>query len=273
MALVVAVLTQVPVAGEVPGPRLLYFRVDDIDAEHARGVPTVTGARWSTRTIRDILLRRRNVGLVVHRGEVLEGLSAPWEPILSRDVWDAVRALLTDPSRRTSPGNTPRWLGSGLYRCGHPDCIDADPPVTMRVGVTGGRGHRQPSYGCSVHRHLTRAAHTLDDYVGRVLVHRLERPDAADLLVVPDHGVDTGALARDAAALRTRIREAGDLWEDGTLSAAEYRHARPAWRSAWRPWRRSSAWQLAVTRWRGSRAAPMPRRCGSASTLAASGRS
>ena len=62
------------------------------------------------------MLRPRNAGLIVHRGEVQEGVQAPWKPILGRDEWQAVTVLLTDPSRRTSPGNTPRWLGSGLYR-------------------------------------------------------------------------------------------------------------------------------------------------------------
>jgi len=187
-----------------------------------RDVPTVTGARWSTRTVRDILLRPRNAGLIVHRGEVLEGAEAPWAPILSRDVWQAVTALLTDPSRRTSPGNVPRWLGSGLYRCGHPDCIDADPPSTLTVGGSVNGRHRTRRYRCP-EQHLSRAAAPLDKYVGKVIAHRLSRKDAADLLTPPAQGVDTAALARDAAAVRRKLREARRLWRDDVFTDGEYR--------------------------------------------------
>ena len=187
-----------------------------------RDVQTVTGARWSTRSLRDILLRPRNAGLIVHRGEVLEGVEAPWEPILSRDVWQAVATLLTDPSRRTSPGNTPRWLGSGLYRCGHPDCISGHPPSTLTVnGAVNGR-HRTRRYRCR-QQHLTRAAELLDTYVGKVIAHRLARKDAADLLTPPEPGVDHAKLTRDAEALRRKLREARRLWRDDVFTDGEYR--------------------------------------------------
>jgi DNA invertase Pin-like site-specific DNA recombinase len=190
-----------------------------------RQVPTVTGARWSTRSIRDILLRPRTAALMVHRGEILEGVTAPWKPILSRDVWQAVTALLTDPSRRTSPGNTPRWLGSGLYRCGHPDCIDGDPQSTLTVGGSVNGRHRTRRYRCP-EQHLSRAAAPLDTYVGKVIAHRLARKDAADLLTLPEPGVDRAQLDRDAAALRTKLAEALQLWRDDVLTAAEYRTTR-----------------------------------------------
>ena len=54
-------------------------------------------------------------------------------------------------------------------------------------------------------------------------MHRLSRKDAADLLTPPAQGVDTAALARDAAAVRTKLAEALALWRDDVLSAAEYR--------------------------------------------------
>ena len=194
-----------------------------------RGVPTVTGgATWTPIAVRDILLRARNAGLVLHQGAVLEGVTAAWEPIMPRDTWEALTAVLTDPNRRTSPGNTPRWLGSLIYRCGHPDCIDLDPPSTLRVGTSGKRP--QPAYRCFTSAHLTRVATPLDEFVSKVLCARLSRPDAIDLLPGPGAGVDTAALAREANALRARIREAKDLWESGVLSAVDLktRHARLA---------------------------------------------
>jgi hypothetical protein len=139
-------------------------------------------------------------------------------------VWDAVRVILTDPARRTTPGNTPRWLGSGIYRCGHAECLDVDPPRTLRVGSGQTVRTKAKRYVCTARYHLSRQVPGLDGYVTEVITSRLARPDAVDLLAAPvDAGVDTVALRRDAEALRVRIAEAGDLWEDGTLSAVEYR--------------------------------------------------
>ena len=81
-------------------------------------VPTVTGADWSSETLREILLRPRNAGFMVHQKQILEGVTAPWEPIVKPEVFFAVRDLLTDPSRRTGPCAAPRWHGSGIYQCG-----------------------------------------------------------------------------------------------------------------------------------------------------------
>ena len=68
-----------------------------------RRVPTVTGAPWDIKTVRAILLRPRNAGLAVDRGEVVR--EGAWPAILDESAWRGVCALLADPSRRTSPGN------------------------------------------------------------------------------------------------------------------------------------------------------------------------
>jgi DNA invertase Pin-like site-specific DNA recombinase len=193
-----------------------------------RAVSTVTGVPWTSEALKEILLRPRNAGLVIYDGEILDGVTAAWPPILPRETWEAVTAVLTDPNRRTSPGNTPRWLGSLIYRCGHPDCIDLDPPSTLRVGTSGQRP--QPAYRCFTSAHLTRVAKPLDAYVSAVLCGRLARADAADILppLQPEETVDVGKLANQANALRERIREAKDLWESGVLTAADLKtkHAR-----------------------------------------------
>lgn len=118
-------------------------------------------------------------------------------------------------------------LGSGLYRCGHPECIDADPPRTLRVSATATGRHLSRSYVCVAgSRHLARSAHALDTYVTSVIVHRLQRDDAADLLTPPEPGIDTAALTRDAAAVRAKLTEALTLWREDVLTAAEYKTTR-----------------------------------------------
>jgi site-specific DNA recombinase len=195
-----------------------------------RNVPTVTGVKWSPEAWKDVLLRPRNAALVVYQDNVLEGVAAAWPPILERETWEALCMILTDSSRRTSPGNTPRWLGSLIYRCGHPACVDVDPPSTLRVSTSGNRP--RPAYRCMQHAHLTRVAEPLDSFISAVICERLSRPDAIDLLETPismDADI-TGQLATQANALRARIAEGQDLWESGVLSAADLkiRHARLA---------------------------------------------
>jgi DNA invertase Pin-like site-specific DNA recombinase len=188
----------------------------------ARGVPTVRGAQWQPRTLKAILLAPRIAGLVVYQGDVLEGVQAPWEPLVPRQQWEAVTQILGDEDRNTSPGPAPRWLMSGLARCGHPDCIDLDPARTMRVGTSG--RNQAPCYKCSGPKsHCARSAPTLDEYIGMIVTKRLARPDAVDLLAPTGPSIDAAALATEANALRQRITGAKDLWESGVFTDAELR--------------------------------------------------
>ena len=55
------------------------------------------------------------VGHAVYRGEIVRRNA--YEPILHEDLRQALITLFGDPARKTSPGNTPKWLGSLIYRC------------------------------------------------------------------------------------------------------------------------------------------------------------
>jgi hypothetical protein len=147
-----------------------------------RGVPTVTGAKWTAETLRDVLMKPRLAGLSIHRGteiEITGDIKPQWmrDPILPVEQWRAVMARLTDPARTTGPGNAPRWLLSGIALCGV--CADG-----TSVHVRGGRP-QVPGYCCQKRSHLRRSAYAADAYVGMVLCARLAREDAADLLTPP----------------------------------------------------------------------------------------
>lgn len=204
----------------------LTVRGDEADQLRAAADAFLTGASLrslavelgkTTATLRYLLSRPRTAGLVSYKGELLEGVSLPGEPILSRERWEAVCALLSSPGRRTTPGPTPRWLGSGLYVCGHPGC---DGKATrLRIGGGPGRtGRRQ--YRCPT-EHMSRVAEPLDAWVTEVVVARLARPDAARAFA-RRVGVDARSLADEAAHLRARITEAGDMWEAGEMTRGDY---------------------------------------------------
>lgn len=167
----------------------------------AKKVPTVTGAKWAGDTLRDILLRPRNAGLMVFQGEEIG--DAPWKPIVPLETFRAVQRILTDPNRRTSPGSAPKYLGTNLFKCGICTNAELTDPVGVQVTLAG----RAPRYTCKQAGHLTRnVAHT-DKFVIATILARLSREDAVELLMPARPEIDTVALREEAAAIRKNLNE------------------------------------------------------------------
>jgi DNA invertase Pin-like site-specific DNA recombinase len=82
----------------------------------AEGVSPAPGKEWSARRITDILKNPHYTGRVRHLGVVIE--SDVVTPIVDAELAANVVAILSDPSRKTSPGPKPRHLLSGLMNCG-----------------------------------------------------------------------------------------------------------------------------------------------------------
>lgn len=194
-----------------------------------RGIPTATGLDWTGEALREVLLRPRNAGFMVYKGE--EIAKAPWEPIVPVETFRAVQAILNDPDRRTGPGPAPKWLGSGLYRCG---ACAAD-PTSKRNGDkgNGGKGKgpdvrvevrlggRQPAYRCKERNHLVRSVKHVDSFVVGLIVARLSRPDAADLFITPAPEVDVAGLRAEADAIRVRLNEMAEDRVNGLITKAQ----------------------------------------------------
>lgn len=171
-----------------------------------RGAPTSTGRQWLASEVRRVLLRARNAGLIEMHGEIVG--PAAWEPILPREQWEAVRRVLTDPSRRTNRTSTAkRWLGSGLYLCGV--CADG---TTVRASMAAKVVH----YTCRTSKHVTRPAAYVDEVVEAAVLGWIGRPEVVAHLMAGD-GEDTEALARRAQELRNLLDEAADAFADGLL--------------------------------------------------------
>ncbi len=182
------------------------------------GVRTATGKLWYYATLRQILLRERNYGASVYRGEVVK--VDAWEAIVDESTWRSVRAIITDPKRRLSTSNVGKWLLSGLARCGK--CEAVGRVSVLRSGTSQMRGTRYSIYKCETGMHLARRADLSDEYVAGVIVARLQRPDARGLLTSAQ-GVDRPGLEREARGLRAQIEEAVRLWSEGVLTAGQLR--------------------------------------------------
>src|SRR5581483_6741529 len=175
---------------------------------NAAGIRTSTGGPWRASQLGVTLARARNAGLIEHEGEIVG--PAIWHPVVTEREWRAVRAILADPARRTSPGNARRWLLSGIALCG----VCGGPLVGT---TTGGKNKRsRPVYRCrAAGLHVGRDAHALDAYISGLTVGFLERPDSIAELAAAMPAPDTASLHAEIAAIRAEL--------DGLADAAGQR--------------------------------------------------
>lgn len=139
---------------------------------------------------------------------------AAWDGIVPEETWRATVSLLEAPGRRR-PGATPRGLLTGIALCGV--C-----GATVHRGGAA-RSTTYPTYRCSGSMgHLARRADHVEDYVRDVVIARLSREDAAELLVDDDRP-DADALRTEASAIRTSIDELATLLGEKVLTAAGVR--------------------------------------------------
>jgi hypothetical protein len=187
----------------------------------ATGLTTTLKSRaWDAHAVRALLVKPRNAGLRQHQGQVIG--PANWPAIVPEEHWRAVVAIVTDPARSTRPSDARvKWLGSGIYRC-----AGCERP-TLRVS-TAGRGI--PCYRCPGERgttgHVVRVAGPLDVYIEAVIVERLCRPDAVELLRPSAPDVDLPGLRAAANAARVRLAEIAEMLGEGELTRAEAQIAR-----------------------------------------------
>ncbi|MFE4311535.1 recombinase family protein [Streptomyces sp. NPDC056891] len=178
-----------------------------------KGLVTARGKAIGAVEGRDMLLRPRNAGIAVYKGEeVGTGL---WDRIVSVEKHRAVVAILKDPTRRTSPGATPKWFGSLIYECPHPGC-----DKTLRV-TKGGRA-RLPGYRCADNHGGARSVERLDEYIEDAIIERLSRPDAADLLQPSPEGIDVAALQRESEEIRRRLTDLAALFGSGQIDMVQF---------------------------------------------------
>lgn len=183
------------------------------------GTLTRRGNRWTSKTLRDVLLRERNAGLRVHRGKVVG--KGDWPAIIDEDTHRRVVALLTDPNRRKNRGETLKYLLSGIARCGR--CGGS---MVVNVGnsrpITNRDRQRKPAYVCKECYRVTRNMAKVDEVVEGVVLARLARPDALSALVTGD--ADAAECARNAAdELEARLSLAADEFAEGNITADQLR--------------------------------------------------
>ena len=171
------------------------------------GIRPRRGSRWVPSTVHDLLSNPRYAGRQVYKGEVLEGVTPEWTPLVTPDLFDLVQHRLRDPRRVTNrQGTDRRWFGSGLYRC------------TCRKRMTGWSGQR---YRC-VDGCYSRSGRQVDEYVLGVIEHTLSLPDLADLLASSEGNERASDLLAEANRLRVRLATVEADYDAGLIDGRRY---------------------------------------------------
>lgn len=140
-----------------------------------RGIETSAGGQWSPQTLRRLLMSARISGQREHKGEIVA--PASWPAIITPAETERIRALLTDPARRTNK-TARRYLLVRLLRCGLCGATLVSRPrqdSTRRYVCASGPGFS----GCG---RITIVADTLEAFVTEAVLYRLDSPELAAAL-------------------------------------------------------------------------------------------
>lgn len=186
-----------------------------------QGVPTVTGkTQWRSDTVRGLLMSARISGQRSHRGEIIG--DAVWPAIITPAETAKIRALLTDPARRTNrPGR--RYLLAGLLRCHACNAVLVSHPrkqVRRYVCKTG-----VDFQGCGK---IAVTAEPLELLISDAALYRLASPAMANAMtgVYADADDRAQRLRSEIVADREQLTELAGMYAERAVTAAEWKAAR-----------------------------------------------
>ena len=188
---------------------------------NARGIATVTGKPWHPHVLKSLLCSARIAGLREHHGVVTA--KAMWPAIITEDEHRRLRAMLTDPGRRTNAARLPRsyLLSGGIARCGLCGAaLVARPRDDKRRAYVCARG---PGFtGCGKIRVL---ADPLEDLVVEAVMLRLDTPELTAAMAEAE-GDGEREASEAIAADEAKLAELADLWDAGEITRAEWMRLR-----------------------------------------------
>ncbi|HEX2743152.1 MAG TPA: recombinase family protein [Streptosporangiaceae bacterium] len=176
------------------GLRPPFSNPKDVDGEIIPRTRTVDGqeipysGKWSQTTVRGILLNPQNAGLRVYQGEVIG--DGNWTAIISVEKWQAVKAILSNPSRIMPRGAVTLLGGLAVCTCGN----------RMKHGTRTNK-HRQAGVPYGIYRcdtsnpdrgsgpHACVQSAIIDTYVQDVLLETLSREPELFAREIHDHDI------------------------------------------------------------------------------------
>ncbi len=189
----------------VPSPGLVR--------KQRRGEDPATARRWTRHDLRRILINPANAGLRVHRGQ--EVGRADWEPLVSEEDHRGLTALVRQGGRVTNIDWRPKYLLSGIIRCGvcHAPCRRVMNRASASYACDATKGGR---------RCVSRLQEPIDQLVTETVLAIVARPEfraAFQRVQTEPSGPDPREELR---VLEERLRAFDEAAEAGELSAAAF---------------------------------------------------
>lgn len=185
---------------------------------NAKGLTGTHGAPWSSREIGRVLLRPRNAALMEYQGEITG--RAQWPAIVPEETFTAVRAVLRNPERKTTTGPARVHLLSGLVTC----ACGSPMICSTRANSRGSHYVYRCRKGTRA-QHVARDAVSLEEFVVRLVIARLSRADAVNLLKEDTSG-ELKKLRQEKTGIAAMMREENELRVEGLLTAREFAEGR-----------------------------------------------
>jgi site-specific DNA recombinase len=213
-----------------------------------RGHHGAHGGRLHPSSVSRMLTSPAMAGLRVHRGEIVG--PGVWPPILTEDMWQAVRAKLAGSRSVHVPANagdvtgkgrrgagrtiTAGGVGSrparkyvitgGLARCGVCGAAMVGAAKTLR------NGDRRPYLSCAQTAGgrgcIGIMLDATEEHVADRLFAELDKPEFLAALGTDDHAGRRDELARTLSALDAQRAELAGMWAGGSMSTLEWQAAR-----------------------------------------------
>jgi len=186
-----------------------------------QGVRTVTGAPWSSTTVKRLLASGRISGRREHHGQIVG--PAEWPAIIDPADSDRIRAVLSDPTRNRVAGVAARsYLLAGFVYCGR-----------CQVKMTSRSTARsKPRYVCVKDRggcdRCGISAAGLEELVVDAVLAVLDTPALARAVATVAGDAAAGPMD-DLAGITERLAELSkDYYDDRLITRGEYVAARQA---------------------------------------------
>lgn len=184
-----------------------FMLVDVVRRWEEMGVRSLSGKKMGVTQVKRILVRPRNAGLVIYRGETV---SDEWPRIVSVEDFRKAEAILNSERVKSEQYHKRRYLLSGILacHCGRP--------------MTGFQDNRTPAQGwyrCSVHQeggryvsgHAQRRMGPIDDYLMSVVTAYLAREDVREALTRRLEKIATPSPTLDDEKLGTLLDRKASL--------------------------------------------------------------
>jgi site-specific DNA recombinase len=181
---------------------------------NGRGVTTSTGKKWAQGSLRRTLASARISGQRDRKGEIVA--QAVWPAIITPAETMQIRAILSDPARRTNQAPR-RYLLHGLlvcHRCGERLVARPRSGGSRRYACAAGPGFS----GCG------KTYITADDaelFIAEAVFHRIESPEVAALVAGRPADPDLEGWHDQLEADQAQLVELAEAYGEKKLSMAE----------------------------------------------------